>query len=233
MTALAVTRLHLARRGTMLVTPLGLIAVAGAITILISVIVLRATGGAPGPDYDPRWNQAMAWTLPGFLVYLSVAAVATTFPLGMSLGSTRRSFVAGTQLAQLALAAYITAVMTLLLLAELATGHWFAGIHAFDVYTLGAGNPLVFAAIVFLGTLTLFSMGSLFGSAYVRYRALGPLCLSVGLGLLLALIALAIGPSLGPLFASFQLWWLAVAAGIVIVLAQAGTYALLRRAAVR
>ncbi len=231
----AVLRLHLARRGTMFGAPLGILGIATVISIIILFAVLRATGTSLGTCYadEARWNQAMIWSLPGFLVYLGVATVATTFPFGMSLGSTRRSYVAGTLLAYLTLSAYLTAVMTALLLLELATNHWFIGLYVFDVYSLGAGDPLALAATVFLGSLFMFAMGSVFGAAYVRFRAAGPMVLALGLALVVAALILIVGPGFGPIFASFQLWWLAIAAGVVIVLALGGTYLLLRRASVR
>jgi hypothetical protein len=233
--ALAVTRLHLARRRAMFAIPPILIALVILVSVVILLVILRANGGDVGPDYvdGARNNPGMVWSLPGFLIYLSVSMVATTFPLGMSLGSTRRAFVTGTLLVYVGLAVYVTVMMAVLLQLELATDHWFSDLYVFDVYLLGSGRLHVLAATVFLGTLSMFALGALFGSAWVRFRARGPVVVAVGLFVLLGAAAIAIGPHFASLFEAFRPWWLAVLAGVVIVGALTGTYLLLRRASVR
>ena len=76
---------------------LGLVLVVSAVIVL----AIQRGGGDPGTaEYvqGARMNMGAVWSLPGFIVYLGVQAVATTFPYAMALGATRRAFVFGTMI---------------------------------------------------------------------------------------------------------------------------------------
>lgn len=228
---LDVLRLHFSQRAMLLRTPPGIMLVVFVLTVIIAVIFWR-TGSVPGsPEWvqNSRNNPAVFWALPGFFGWLGVQTVSLTFPLALSLGSTRRVFVAGTVLTHVALSLYITAMFLVLLAIERATGHWFFDIYMLDVTILGSGDPFQLAVTGFLGTLFVLSVGGAFAAAWVRFGALGPMVLAAALVIGLGITAILLVPA-AP---AFQPWWVALGAGIVIVLAVFGQYALLRRASVR
>ncbi|HEY8589753.1 MAG TPA: hypothetical protein VIL55_09410 [Naasia sp.] len=232
---LDVVRLHLSKRYSMFVVPLFIVAGVFVVTAVIALAFQRLAAGADMADAidGARQNPAVAWALSGFMVALGVQGVATAFPFSLALGTTRRTFTLGTLLTNGLIAVYVTAIFLALLGLELLTNHWFVGIHLVDVYILGAADPLQLAVIVFLGALTLLSAGSAFGAAWTRFGPTGAAVLGMGLGLLLALALLLLAPSLPDIAASFRAWWLAVAAGILIVAASLGTLLFLRGASVR
>lgn len=226
-----VLRLHFAQRATLLRTPPGIMLVTFAVVVILAIIFWRV-GVEPGSAewvQNSRSNGAVFWGLPGFLVWLGVQTVSLTFPIALSLGSTRRSFVVGTVLTHVSLALYVTALLLVLLAVELATGHWFFGIYLVDVTILGSGDPGQLAVTTFLGSLFALAVGGAFAAAWVRFGAMGPTALGAAsvLGLGIAVILLI------PLAPAAQPWWAVVAAVIVIALAFLGQYALLRRASVR
>ena len=98
-----------------------------------------------------------------------------------------------------------------------------------DTVILGAGNPLQLAATAFLGTLLVLSVGGVLAAAWVRFGALGPTVVSAAAVVALGLVAILLVPVLG----AFQVWWLALAAVLVIAISVTGQYAFLRRASVR
>lgn len=208
-TTASVFKLHFAKREEALLAPLGSILITLVITAIISFVLQRSGLDSSSPDYaaGARSNPGMMYALPGFLVYLGVQAVATTFPFAMSLGSSRSSFAKGTALTFVTLAAYVTAVMTVLLALEKLTNQWFAGIYALDVYVLGAGDFGLLIPIVFFASLAFMSIGSAFGAVYVRYQARGPLAMGLLLALLIAGAALLLVPYFEEIIAGFNLWW--------------------------
>ena len=129
MTAIpATTRLHLNKREVTFLIPLYITGTVAVISVLIALLFLRG-GSVPGSDMwveSSRLNPGIIYALPGFLVYLGVQSVATTFPFALTLGSTRRSFVGGTLLWAVLTSAYLTAVLAILTMIEIATGHWFS-----------------------------------------------------------------------------------------------------------
>ena len=230
-TPLDVVRLHFSQRGLLLRTPPLIMLVVFVLTIIFAVIFVRM-GSVPGSSewiQNSRSNAAVFWALPGFFGWLGVQTVSLTFPLALSLGTTRRTVVVGTVLSRVAIALYVTAMLLVLLGIELATGHWFFHIYMTDVWLLGAGNPFQLAATSFLATLAVLSVGGLFSAAWVRFGALGPIALAAVLVLILGFTAILVIP----FAADAQPWWAALAAGIAIAAAVLGQYAPLRRASVR
>lgn len=233
---LTATRLHFNKWSAAVVLPLTIVGLVWLITLLIQITILRVTGAAPNdPSYidGARMNMAFIWAMPGFLVYYGVQAVATTYPFGLALGFTRRDFIAGTAIANLATSLYVTVLMLAMLGLELATGHWFVGAYVLDVTILGSGNPWILAASAFLGVFFCLTAGGLFGAVWVRFGAKGPAVLGLSLGLALAVALLLLAPQLIDIVTSITRGSLAVSAGIAIVVSLVATWFAMRRASVR
>lgn len=230
-----VTRLHLNKPQLVFSVPLQIIGLVLLITAIIAFALQRGGLDPADPDYadGARLNMGMIWSLPGFLVYLGVQAVSTTFPFALALGTNRRNYVVGTALANLIQAAYIAVIMSLLLIVELATDHWFYGVYALDVYGLGAGNVGVLALTVFLGTFAALTIGGAFGAVWVRYGSKGPTIVALVLALLLATTLLILAPYLGDIIATLSGAAVALAAIVIALVALAGTWLCMRHASVR
>ena len=231
----AAARLHFTKKEMTFLVPLYITGVTAVITVLISLVFWRAgsTIGSEAWVNGSRTNAGMAWGLAGFLTYMGVQSVATTFPFALTLGSTRRAFVSGTLLWAAGTAVYLTAVITALAVLELATGHWFVGFYIFDVYTLGSGELARLIPTVFLGSLFCLTVGALFGASWVRFGSRGPLLLGAGLIILTLTVLVVTLPFLTASIADFQLWWLAAIATAAIALAALTTVPVLRSAVVR
>lgn len=231
----ATTTLHLNKRETTFLVPLTIIGLVAVISILISLLFWRS-GSAPGTTEWIQGSQAnpgLAYALPGFLVYLGVQSIATTFPFALTLGATRRAFVAGTLVWWMLTSAYLAVALALLTVLEILTNHWFVGFYVFDIYLLGSGDLSLLLPIVFLGCWSLLTLGGVFGASWARYGARGPQLIGVGIAILLIVALIIIIPSAAKILAAFQLWWLAIAAVVVIGLSSLGTWSLLRTATVR
>ncbi len=230
-----VTRLHLNKPEIMFAVPLYIVGLVLVITMVIAFILQRAGMDPADPSYadGARGNMGMIWSLPGFLIYLGVQAVATTFPFALALGTTRRNYVAGTAIANLIQSAYITLVMAVLLGIELATGHWFFGAYALDNYGLGSGDVWVLIPTVFLGVFVSLSIGGVFGAVWVRFGSKGPTILALALALVLVTLLLILVPQFGEIIAGITRPRVALVAVGVAVLALLGTWFCMRRTAVR
>lgn len=232
-----VTQLHFLNRFTSLLVPILLLLGAGVITVLIHFVLVRSgidiTGAGMSPGEGAQFNSTVGWMLSGFLVYLGVASVSMSFPFALSLGSTRRSFVLGTLLCHVGLAAYLAALIVVLIVLEKATGHWFAGIRVFDIHLLGGGDLARAASIGFLGALTFLSVGAGFAASWLRYGNRGPIVVATAVVILLAGLGIVFAPQLRQVLAHFQLWWLVIFAASVIVVAALGQYAGLHGASIR
>jgi hypothetical protein len=232
---ISTVRLHLNQRQTSFLVPLYIAATVAVVSILISLIYWRA-GSEPGTEgwiAGSQANPGIIYGLAGFLIYLGVASVSTTFPFALTLGATRRTFVAGTLLWNASMAVYLAVVFAILLALELATDHWFVGFYIFDIHALGAGDFGRLFATVTLGVLTALTLGGVFGASWVRFGARGPQFIAMGIVLVLALLLIVFVPQAEQILAAFQLWWLAVVAGVVIAVSATGTWLLLRPASVR
>lgn len=228
-------KLHLNKRETTLLVPLYITIMVALISALISFLFLRS-GSVPGSEgwvSTSRVNPGILYGLAGFLGYLGVQAVSTTFPFALTLGATRRAFTSGTLIWAAIVSAYLTVVLAVLTAIELATNHWFAGFYIFDVNILGAGNLALLIPIVFLGTLTIFTLGGVFAASWVRYGSRGPISLALVTAVALIVIAIIVIPDAATIFAAFQLWWLAIASVALIAIASVGTWLFLRSAIVR
>ncbi|GAA2238852.1 hypothetical protein GCM10010401_08940 [Rarobacter faecitabidus] len=231
----SVLRLHFVKRDVLLLTPPFILALVVVVTVIIALILQRVGFDTSAPAWaeGARQNGGVVWSLAGFITYLGVQSVGTTFPFALAMGATRRHFALGTLTAHFALSVYLTAVFAALLTVEKATGHWFVGAYTFDSYFLGSGRYEFLVPIVLLGSWALLSIGGAFGAVWVRYGKRGPLFVSVGIALALAILLLVLAPSLPTIFADFRAWWLAILAAGAILLAVAGEYGTLRSASVR
>lgn len=232
---LKVTRLHLNKLSSFVVAPLGIVGVVMVVSIIIALAIQRGGSPVDSASYveGARWNSGIVWSLPGFLIYYGVQAVATTYPFGLALGTTRRNFILGTMVANVLQAAYIAVVLVILLGIELATDHWFMSVYVLDVYALGAGNPWVLFASAFLGVLFCLTIGGFFGAIWVRFGAKGPAVVGLALGVVLAVALLILAPQLAELIAAVTREGLALAVLGIIVVALACTWVAMRRASVR
>jgi hypothetical protein len=233
--AISTVKLHFNKREISFLVPLYTIGVVAVLSVLITVVIWRA-GSVPGSAEwieGSRNNPGIAYALVSFLGYLGVQAVATTFPFALTLGATRRSFVAGTLLWSVLTSAYITAVIAVLAAIEIATDHWFADFYIFDVYVLGAGDFGKLIPIVFLGILTLFAIAGLFSASWLRLGSRGPIALALLVVLVIVGVLLVLIPSAATLLEGFQLWWLAVMAIAIVIVSATGTWLFLRSATVR
>lgn len=234
-TIISTTKLHLNKRESTFVVPLYITAMVAVISILISLLFWRS-GSLPGTAgwiQGSQFNPGILYALAGFLGYFGVQSVATTFPFALTLGATRRAFAGGTFLWGVITSAYLTAVLAVLTLIEIATHHWFVGFYIFDIYVLGAGDLGRLIPIVFLGVLTLLTVGGVFGASWVSLGARGPQLIAVGVVVVVVVGLIVIMPYLADILAGFELWWLAVAAVVLIALSTLGTWLLLRSAIVR
>jgi len=234
-TALKTLRLHFVKRNTVILTPLLILLSVVVVTVLISLTLQRVGIDPADPNYplQARNNAGVLWALGGFVVALGVQSVATTFPFAMALGADRRGFTVGTLLSHVVMAAGLAAVISLLLLVELATDHWLINAYALDAYLLGGGNPLLAFLISFLAIWLLQSVGAAFGAGWLRYGVRGPMFIGLIAGLVLVLILLAIAPQIPAIIEAFQPWWLIIAAAIIILIGVLGQYLFLRRATTR
>jgi hypothetical protein len=228
-------KLQLNKREMTFLVPLYIIGLVALVSVLISLAFLRA-GSEPGSEgwlTGSRNNPAFLWAFPGFLVYLGVQAIGTTFPFALTLGATRRGFVSGTLIWAVITSAFITTVLAVLMSIEVATGHWWSGFHIFDTFILGMGDLSRLIPIVFLGALTCLTVGGGFAASWVRWGARGPQLIAAVVALVIIVAVIIVIPSAESIFAAFELWWLAVTAIAVIAISAVGAWLLLRPATVR
>lgn len=228
-------KLHLNQRHATFVVPLLIAGGVAAVSVIIALVSWRA-GSQPGTAEwieGSQLNPSIVYALGGFLVYFGVASVATTFPFALTLGATRRAFVAGTLIWDALTAAYIAAIFAVLNAIEQATNHWFVGFYVFDIHVLGAGDTPRLLLIVFLGVLTALTIGGAFAASWVRFGARGPQLVALAAIVALGIAAILLVPEAAAIIAAFRPWWLAVAAGAMVTLAAVGTWLLLRPATVR
>lgn len=232
---LKVTRLHMNKPAAMFGVPLQIVLVVLVVSALISLLLQRGGLDPASADYveGARWNQGMIWSLPGFLIYYGVQAIATTYPFALALGATRRAHVLGSAVANAVLSLFIALVMLVLLGLELATGHWFMNVYALDVYLLGSGNPWVLFVTVFLISFGATSIGGFFGAVWVRFGSKGPTIAALALALVLVVLLLIFVPQLGDIIAAITRPLLAGIGVGIAALAILGTWWAMRRASVR
>lgn len=231
----SVIKLHLNKRAQSMGVPALILALVVIISVLIAVTASRFGVDIKSAEFVEgfRYNSGVLWSIPGFLGYLGVQAVSTTFPFGMALGTTRREYSLGTLGFYTLLSIYIAAMGVVLLGIELLTDHWFIGAYAIDVVALGSGNPFITFITLFTLSLAVLAVGGSFASVYLKAGPKGPLIVGVGLILAILLILVLISPWLADHLADITRWHI-IGIGIgAALIAMAGEHLALKSANVR
>lgn len=232
---IATVRMHLTKRLYVFGIPALILGIVIGITLLITVIAARLGADISSPEYfsGAGNNAAVLWSIPGFLGYLGVQAVSTTFPFGMSLGATRRAYSLGTSLYFALQSAYLGLLAMVLLPIEIATNYWFIGARVFDVYALGAGNIWTTGATVFTVAFLTLNLGGFFGGLYVKAGPRGPLIMALVLLLVIFALLAIVAPSLVEFFSGTTRGVILGLGIAVAIAALIGEYFSLRTASVR
>lgn len=232
---MAVVRMHLNRRFSTFGMPL--ILGVGVVILMVLIVATLEAAGVPtsSPEFIDgiRNNGSVVYTLAGFLISLGVQAATACFAFATSLGTTRRDYVLGTGVYFLLLTAYVVAILTVLLVLEKATDHWFLNAYTLDVAVLGSGNWGLFLLIATAGTLSMQAMGAMFGASWLRFGSRGPLLIAAILVALLVGAILIIIPRWAVVAAAFSLGWVALVLFTLAVVALMATAAFLQRTSVR
>jgi len=232
--AVAVLRLQTTKRFETFGSPLVVLGTGLLATALVALVVWRATPAGSGTWVEvSRGLQLVLWWLVGYMGYNGVQSVATTFPLALTLGTTRAAFTAGTVAHHVLVSAHVTLVALALLGLEQLTDRWFTGVHLLDSRLLGDGDPVRLVAILFLSQLAALSLGGAFAAVWVRHGPRVTFASGVAVVLVLALVAALVVPGVADLAGAFRLWWLSVLAVAVIAVCALVQTLALRRAAVR
>lgn len=232
---LSVTRMHLARRVASFIFPLGL-ALGVVLAMMLVVSAIRLAGidtMSEGFSRGAANNGGIGWTLIGFLIALGVQAATASFALATALGTTRRDYVLGTAVYFVLQAVAMTAMLSVLLLIERATNHWFIGARTLDVGMLGSGDWSRFLPIVFVGTLASLALGALFGASWLRFGNRGPAVISGIVVVVVAVALVLILPRLDTIIAAAQFFWVPLGLAALTLVAFGGATAFLRHASVR
>jgi hypothetical protein len=233
--ALKVTRLHYIQREISFVVPIIIMALVVIVSILVALVMQRIGLNPDSTEWKEGFqnNGGAFWSFPGFFVYLGVQAIASTFPFGMALGTTRKAYAAGTALFFLLQAAYIAALGLVLFALERLTDGWFVSAYVFNVNMLGSGNVPILLWMIFTVAFFSLSIGGVFGALFVKAGTKGPMILAIALILAVAVLLVILAPQLGAIFRS--LTFVRVGAGFLAigVAAAVGQYLGLRSASVR
>lgn len=228
-------KLQMNKPGLTFGAPVGIVVASGIISAIIFLAMQRAGLNPDDASYETyaQRNTSISYALPGFLGYLGVQAISTTFPIAMAFGHTRRSFVFGTVLANLFLSLYIAVIVLALLGLELVTDHWGADIYVFDVMVLGSGDPLKLILNVTLAAFTILSLAGVFAAVWVKAGSKGPLIFGAVLALVVAGGVLVAAPHFAEIFAWFTGLKAALIAIAISVVAVLATWFAMRRTSVR
>lgn len=231
----SVWRLQLTRRRSTLLIPLWCTGLYIVITLLIALVFWRF-GSEPGTSEwktGMQYNPGIAYALSFYLVTMGVMAVATMLPFALMFGGTRRAFVGGTLLWQATVSVYLALVFVIMNALEAITHQWFVGLYIFNVFLLGAGDPVRLFLIVFFSVFALLSCGGVFASSWIRSGARGPQLLAVGAIIVLGLLVAILAPHATAIVSAFQVWWLLIVAVTIIGISSLGSWLLLRTAVIR
>lgn len=232
---LKVTRLQLVNPTFTFLPPLVILGVVVVIMWLIAFAIQRAGADPASQTYinGMQNNTGLLSAFGGFLVYYGVQAVATTFPIALVLGNTRRAFAFGTAIANAVYSAYVAVLLLLVHAIERATNHFGIGAYITDVALLGKGEPLKLLGSAFLGSMLLLTVGGLFAALWVRFGAKGAVALGLTVALAVALALVWVAPNL----ATVAAWVTAPRiVGVLLALTTAallGTWAAMRATPVR
>lgn len=170
-----VVRLHYANRWNSILVPLGVAAGIFAVYLIVQGIINYSTG--MNADSGQGYSTGLVYFLP-YQVVFAVQAMNLTFAYALGMSSTRRDFSYGTWLMFLIQSAAFAVVFTAMSYLEQWTTGW--GLHAsiFRSVIYGSGDVGQRLLTFFAGVLVFQCIGSVFGAAYVRWRAYGMYVLS-------------------------------------------------------
>jgi hypothetical protein len=163
-TLVKVARYHLVNRIGFVILPLGVLAFAFAICLVIAAAIVTPVGGVH--------VGALASIFIIFFV-LGVQSVAQSLPFGLSLGVSRRTYYMGTVLLVIGLAAVYGLSIALLQEAERATGGWGVHLYLFRVSFLLDGSWYLTWLTSFVGLVLLFVYGLWFSLVWRRWNLIG------------------------------------------------------------
>jgi len=129
-TLVNVARYHLVDRLTYLALPWGVMAFSLLVNVVISALV------PPSPHGYYTWGLVTIYV---FLLVAGALSMTRSMPFGLMLGVSRRSYYLGTGLLVVALGVVYGFGLTVLHIAERATGGWGYGVHFFRVPCILAG----------------------------------------------------------------------------------------------
>jgi hypothetical protein len=109
----------------------------------------------------------------GYQAVVGIQLMSLSFSYAMGLSSTRRDYFFGTALWVLVHAAQFTVGIVLLSYVEQWTSGWGVGGHVFQTIYFGTGSLGVRLFTVFFAMIGVMFLGSIFGAAFVRWRAYG------------------------------------------------------------
>jgi hypothetical protein len=219
-----IVRLHYTNRVSTVIAPLGAAGAIFAVYLVVQGLVVISQGNVVSNAQE--YSTSLAYFLP-YQVVFAVQAMNLTFAYALGMSSTRRDYSFGTWLMFLIQSAAFAALFTVLSYVEQWTHGW--GIHAsiFQTFIYGTGNVGQRLLTFFAGILFFQCIGSVFGAAFVRWRATGMYLLSGALVVLLlgavALITFTSSwPAVGHWFVTvgpdgFAAWLLVPAAVFAVI----------------
>ena len=231
----SVVRMHLSRLFNSVAMPV-ILSVGVVAAMVLVVFAVNAAGVDTRSEAfadGMSTNGGITFTLLGFLIALGVQSATPCFAFATSLGVTRRHYVAGTAVYFVIQSLLVTALLSVLLVLEKVTDHWFIGVRALDVVILGSGDWGRFLVIVSLGVLMCLSLGALFGASWLRFGTRGPLIIAAVVVLVLAVGMFIAIPRFAEIMAALTFAVVPVAFLAVTALALLGAAAFLNRASVR
>ncbi len=221
--AAAVLRMHLTDRVTLLLMPWSIVASSFVINLVIWNLVPvdgRRTGGAAA--------------LYVFLVVAAMFAVIRGLPFALGMGSTRRSFTAGTWLTALVLGVAFGTATLLLQVAERASGGWWLQGHFFWFSWFSRDAWPATWLLLVVSMVATFGVGAVTAALWTRFR-LGALLVGVPTVVLVGggAVALAIRQSwwggIGDWFAGLTPLSATLWCAVLALACLGGTWGVLRR----
>jgi hypothetical protein len=132
-----------------------------AFVFLINLLITAVQGG-------PNPTKAFAAIFAVFF-FMGVFSISRSMPFGLALGVSRRSYILGTALLNITLAALYGLIIAGLQAIERATHGWGVQMHFFQVAYLFVGPWYLTWATAFVGLVLMFAYGMCFGIVYRRW----------------------------------------------------------------
>lgn len=232
--ALKVTRMQLGDWGQTLIVPIAILVGTTAFLWVFFGLLAAYVPGEQGAMGRRPVDMGSVYQTVLFLSFsISVWVFSSYYPITRALGGSRRGYFIGTSLYYAGLAAIITAIVSVLYLTELASGHWFVGQRILDAPLLGDGGLRTLWLITFPASFFAMTLAALFAASWMRFAALGPWVTGAAVVVVVASLVL-----LGSANRDLLLTWLSpVTVAISFLTLSAaflgGASLLLRRASIR